>query len=319
MDTYQTLSSEKKELEGILKEIPAEDVIERASFEARLARVDRELSSLEPPARVKKAALTFRGAPVIGSRAISADFTAKVTSLFNDAVAAIAAGLQDNLKYMGKIPHKKDNQLFITGTAVGSFGFEFEVPANDSDDDLFPESSPAAEALDRLLKVFEITASGDDEELAEVVDEIHPRAVKKIAEMLDYTAKERAWCGLSFSGRSFRFRDHQQLEQAAACVREDNIKESKDVVEGVFIGVLPRSRHFEFKALDGRRDIRGRISAEIESPEQLNEQLNKEVKVTFDVVQVGQGRPKYTLPNTDVIVLKFPASPEDLPTKDFDE
>lgn len=302
MDTYQTLSAEKMELEGILKELSKDNVIERSSFESRLTRVNRMLSETAPVASLKKASLTFRGAPVIGSRAIAADFTAKVTYLFSDAVAAIAAGLQENLKYMGKIPHKKNNQLFITGTAVGSFGFEFEVPAHDSDDDFFPESSPAAEALDRLLKVFEITASGDDEALAEVVEEIHPRAVKKIAEMLDYTAKEQAWCGLSFSERSFRFRDLQQLEQAAARVREDNIKESKEEVEGYFIGILPRSRHFEFKSLDGKKEIRGRISAEVEAPEQLNENLNKAVKVLFSVVQVGQGRPKYTLPNLDVII-----------------
>lgn len=299
MDAYQTLSSEKKQLESILAEIPENDVIERASFEARLARIDEEMSALAPSAPVKKAALTFRGAPVIGSRAIAADFTAKVTSLFSDAIASIAAGLQENLKYMGKIPHKKDNRLFITGTAIGSFGFEFEVPTTDTEDDLFPESSPAAEALDRLLKVFEITATGDDEALAEVVDEIHPRAVKKIAEMLDYTAKERAWCGLSFSGQSFRFRDHQQLESAAARVREDNIKESSEEVDGVFTGVLPKSRRFEFKSLDGRIDIRGKVSPDIEAPEQLNEKLNKAFKVKFNVVQVGQGRPKYTLPSLD--------------------
>jgi hypothetical protein len=299
MDAYQSLSAEKKQIETILNEIPEDDVIERASFEARLARINEGLSNLTPSAPVKKASLTFRGDPVIGSRAIAADFTAKVTSLFNDAVAAIAAGLQENLKYMGKIPHKKDNRLFITGTAIGSFGFEFEVPASDTEDDLFPESSPAAEALDRLLKVFEITASGDDEQLAEVVDEIHPRAVRKIAEMLDYTAKERAWCGLSFSGQSFRFRDHQQLEQAAARVREDNIRERKEVLNGYFTGVLPKSRHFEFKSLDGKMDIRGRVSAEIEAPEKLNGLLNKALKVTFDVVQVGQGRPKYTLPSLE--------------------
>jgi hypothetical protein len=297
MDAYQTLSSEKEQLESILAEILESDVIERASFEARLARVNGKLSTLAPSAAVKKAALTFRGAPVIGCRAIAADFTAKVTSLFSDAVASIAAGLQENLKYMGKIPHKKDNRLFITGTAIGSFGFEFEVPATDTEDDLFPESSPAAEALDRLLKVFEITATGDDEALAEVVDEIHPRAVKKIAEMLDYTAKEQAWCGLSFSGQSFRFRDHQQLESAAARVREDNIKECSEDIDGVFTGVLPKSRRFEFKSLDGRIDIKGKISPYIEAPEQLNEKLYKAFRVRFNVVQVGQGRPKYTLPS----------------------
>lgn len=302
MNAYHTLSAEKKELEDILAEIPAGNVIERASFEARLEAVRNSLSTTEVPKAIKTAALTFRGAPVIGSRAIAADFTAKVTSFFNDAVTAIAAGLQDNLKYMGKIPHKKDNQLFITGTAVGSFGFEFEVPANDTENDLFPESSPSAEALDRLLRLFDITANGDDDALAEVVDEIHPRAVKKVAELLDYTAKEQAWCGLSYADRSFRFRDLHQLENSVARMREDNIKEFTEEIRGIFVGILPKSRHFEFESLNGSKEIKGRISPEIESPECLNEQLNKSVTVSFQVVQVGQGRPKFTLPNIESIV-----------------
>ena len=153
MDDYQSLSSERKQLEAILAEIPADDVIERASFEARLARIDENLSE----------------------------------------------------------------------------------------------------------------------------------------------------CGLSFSGHNFRFRDHQQLETAAARVREDNIRESTETVEGVFLGALPRSRRFEFKSLDGGKEIRGRISAEIEAPEQLNDRLNTPMKVTFNVVKVGQGRPKYTLANLDAI------------------
>ena len=305
MNPYHTLAAEKKELKDILAEIPPANVIERASFEARLKAVSQSLEGLETPALVKKAVLTFRGDPVIGSRAIAADFTAKVITLFNDAVTAIAAGLRDNLKYRGKIPRKKDNQLFITGTAVGSFGFEFEVPANDTDDDLFPESSPSAEALDRLLTLLEITANGDDDALAEVVDEIHPRAVRKVADMLDFTAREQAWCGLSFSDRSFRFRDHQQLESAAARVREDNIKESKEELEGVFVGVLPRSRHFEFESLDGTKEIKGKISPEIKSPEALNGLLNKKCIVTFDVVEVGQGHPKYTLSKMGVIIQRW--------------
>jgi hypothetical protein len=49
-------------------------------------------------------------------------------------------------------------------------------------------------------------------------------------------------------------------------------------------GIIPPIRHWE----QGHN-------------EQLNDRLNTPVKVTFNVVQVGQGRPKYTLANLDAI------------------
>jgi hypothetical protein len=54
MNPYHTLAAEKKELEDILAEIPAANVIERASFEARLKAVCQSLEGLETPALVKK-------------------------------------------------------------------------------------------------------------------------------------------------------------------------------------------------------------------------------------------------------------------------
>ena len=304
MNTYHTLSAEKKELEEILSAIPAEDVIERASFEARLARVDRELSSLVPPIPVKKATLTFRGNPVRGSRAISADFSAKVTRLFNDAVAAIAAGLAGELNYKGRITGKRTNELFITGTAIGSFGFEYEVPERSIEGGSTHEISAAANALDHLLSLIEITAVGDDDALAEVVDEIHPRAVKKVAEMLEFTAREKAWLGLSFGKRSYKYRDLDQFENAVKRVRGANIKEGKAVFEGVFQGFLPESRRFEFRCKDKKNLVSGRFSPKIDKPLSLNVWIDKEVEVTLHSIQVGQGIPKYTLISAADIILK---------------
>lgn len=63
-----------------------------------------------------------------GSHGVVADFASKAAGFFTDAFTAVAAGLAENLRYMGPIPDKEKNQLLITGTAIGSFGFEFELP-----------------------------------------------------------------------------------------------------------------------------------------------------------------------------------------------
>lgn len=125
---YLTIASEIRELENLLAAISEGNVIERMSLESRLESAKAALAGL-PQQFAPKARLTFRGKPVFGSHGIAADFGGKAAGAFSDAFAAVAAGLSEGLRYMGPIPNRDKNQLLITGTAIGSFGFEFELPA----------------------------------------------------------------------------------------------------------------------------------------------------------------------------------------------
>lgn len=86
------LSAEIQELESLLAEIPAGNVIERMSLEARLTSARISLAAL-PQKIQSKAKLTFRGKPVFGSHGITADFGSKAAGLFSDAFAAVSVGL----------------------------------------------------------------------------------------------------------------------------------------------------------------------------------------------------------------------------------
>lgn len=293
-DEYITLSSEVKELQSLLAEIPEENAIERMGLEDRLHAAQTAIAGIKEHFLTHKARLTFRGKPVFGSHGISADFAAKAAGAFTDAVAAVAAGLAENLHYMGPIPDKQKNQLLITGTAIGSFGFEFELPQPEST--LFHAPSNAENALDKMQKLFRVASEGNDDELAELVTEIHPRAVKKAAEFLSYISQHGAWCGLEFKDEFFRFRDMEQLQESQKRLEEDNIKETVENFKGEFLGVLPESRNFEFKSESSGDVIRGKVAQEIEDPDILNRNfLHKPVSVILQVIQVGQGRPRYTL------------------------
>ena len=127
---HLSIASEIKELGALLAAIPEEDVIDRMSLESRLVSAKEALESL-PQQSPAKARLTFRGKPVFSSHGISADFGAKAAGAFADAFSAVFAGLTNGLRYMGPIPNKDRNQLLITGTAIGSFGFEFELPTSE--------------------------------------------------------------------------------------------------------------------------------------------------------------------------------------------
>lgn len=224
IDYRDSLLSEIHELQQMLKGLPAEAVIQRISFENRLkgARKALEQESLNPtPSRVM---LTFRGRPVDGSRGVAADFGGKAAAAFTDAFAAVVAGLNDCLQFKGPIPERTKNQLLITGTAVGSFGFEFELPAVG----LPSEANKAEDALQKMQALLEASATGSDDDLGDLVDAIHPRAVKKISEFLGLLSQNQAWCGVEFKNKIFKFAGLEQLTESVGRLAEANIREVRE-------------------------------------------------------------------------------------------
>lgn len=290
--------AEIRELEELLASIPEENVIERLSLEFRLQTAQKLLENLPQAKNTQKARLTFKGKPVFGSHGISADFGTKAAGYFADAFAIVAAGLSEDLRSIGPIPSRDRNQLLITGTVIGSFGFEFELPSQSQTTS--PEPEKAEEAMRKIEKLFSLAANGSDDEIAEIIDDIHPRAVKKVFEFLDFLVQHQAWCGLEFDKRSFQYTDYDQLKASSTRLRDDNIQERQGSYQGEFRGVLPAGRTFEFKLLDQDELIRGKIGATITNPDILNhEWLYKPLTIKLNIMQVGQGKPKYTLNSLD--------------------
>jgi len=305
MQSYQALTSEISMLDDMLRNIPSGNVIERIGLEHRLKTVrakfdDIQASNIIP---VQKAKLTFNGRPVLGSHGISADFAAKATGMFTDAVSAIAASLQNSLSPKGPIPNKDKNQLLITGVAVGSFGFEFELPQSESPD-LFPEPSHTEEAMESVQQLFRLSASGSDDEVTEIVERIHPRAVKKVAEFLECLAQSHAWCGLEVKDNFFKYDGLPQIEASISRIQEGNIHGSDVWLKGKFLGALPSSGVFEFQTED-IGVIKGRLtgSADTDANAINFDWLKKSVRIEFHVIQVGQGKPRYSLVSLDTIQL----------------
>ena len=300
-DEYIFVSSEIKELESLLAKIPKQNAINRIGLEARLKSAKEAIVGFHPEESQRKARLTFRGRPVFGSHGVSAEFASKAAVFFTDAFSAVVAGITENLRYMGPIPDKEKNQLLITGTAIGSFGFEFELPKTESQDpskqaSLFPIPNRPEDAMQKLETLFRVAAEGSDDDIAELVEEIHPRAVKKAAEFLGYISEQEAWCGLEFKESFFRFSGTDQVRASAERLKSNNIKESDDTFTGEFQGVLPKGRAFEFKLRDQEGVLRGKVGPDIENADVINRQfLHKLVNIKLHVIQVGQGRPRYTL------------------------
>lgn len=303
---YANLSAEVNTLEKMLAEIPEDDVIDRFGLENRLAEVKAQLGTTNEYHITHKAKLTFRGAPVIKSEAISATFAAKATNLFTDAVSLLCATLNNfDVKNKGRIPDCVNNQLMITGTAVGSFGFEFELPKPDTYD-LCPEKSAVEIALENIRNLLEVSATGSDDSLSDIVEDIHPRVRMKIEEFLSFQHDQKAKCGLEFKNKFFRFETDEQLENALFRLKEDNIHEKIQIFEGVLQGCLPVSRTFEFQINDPTCDtslIKGKVGRDIDRPDFLNKNwLGKKASITLTVISIGNSQPKYILKSLKDIV-----------------
>ena len=304
---YSSLSSEVNELEALLAGMPAEDVLDRKSLESRLKQVKRRLAETSANPERPKVRLTFRGKPVLDTQGIAADFAAKAAGAFADAFASVQASLSESLQSMGPIPHRNKHELLITGTAIGSFGFEFALPPIETSEQLSllsadDKSERSIEIMEQLLRC---AAVGTDDDVADIVEEIHPRAVKGISRFLELLVQQQAWCGLEFGGTTFRYKDHEHIRTAAERIRDDNIQEYEAFFQGEFQGVLPSARTFEFTCDAPGELLRGKVGKGVENPDVLNRDwLHKPINAQFTVIQVGAKRQRYTLKSLEDIALR---------------
>lgn len=299
-NSYKHLLSEKHTLEQLIAQAPAADFIGRMSLQSRLKNIQKQIDNVEVERLTKKAIITFRGKPVNGSQGITAEFTGKAIESLNNMVASIVASQQNILKYHGAIPNREQNALMITGTAVGSFGFELELPS--PTDDLFHDRNGTENALSTVQQLIQYSINGTDDQISDILEHIHPRAIKKTTEFLEVLHDYETVFALQFENEVTRIHDNQQLQYIMQRLSTDNIHESEESYQGQFVGVLPHTRTFEFRPNSDENLIKGKIDKAIKHPEVLNnEYLNKPLSVTFHVSQFGQAKPKYLLKDIDSI------------------
>lgn len=261
------------------------------------SRKQQLIDSLRNPDRgvfsPAKAVITYKGSPVQGVHGIAAEFSSVATSKFSDAVAAIAANLSGVLNDFGPIPNKSQNQILITGTAIGSFGFEFEEAPT-------PEAQLPLEGTTAVSQAFELVAelleasTKSDEELSEPASRLGTRALAAVSEYLDKLITYEAYCSISTKNHVFSFANVDQVRISKARLSTENIIERPVEFTGEFLGVFPAERRFEFKTQDNEV-LHGSISASVDDPAEFNTHLNQQVTITVNARTVGKGRPRYTL------------------------
>lgn len=298
---YSSLLAEINTVTNFLAKMPRDRFLERMSFEARLKELEKKLETVDTLRINKKAIITFRGKPVDRSHGITAEFSGKAINGLNDMVASFVASLNKNLKDRGPIPDRSQNQLMITGTAVGSFGFEFELP--EPNYDIFAEKNNTENALSSIQGLLRKTSEGTDDDISDLLSDIHPRAIKKISEFLIFLQKSEALFAMEYNKEVFRVDTENQLETIINRLDDKNISITSETYEGRFQGFLPKSRNFEFFDNASGDVIIGKVDTSVD-PDIINSRfVDRFATVTFNVVQFGQAKPKYSLLNlSDIIV-----------------
>lgn len=289
------LLAERTALQRMIADTSPDEVIDIWSMNSRLEIVNQELAEspqdTRQPARAK---LTFRGRPVVGSFGIFAEFGMEATKAFTDAVAMVAASLSAPLQAMGPIPNRSQNQLLITSTATGSFGFELEEYG--AEQMTLEDDSVLGTAIEQTRQLLEGSA-GSDDELADAASEIDPRAVGAIRAFLEKLATSEAVCAVETNEGRFAFSDVGQVRTAASRLAVENLVEEEIAVTGEFQGALPKRRTFEFVRTDDGEVLVGKIAPGIRNPEQIDDHLHQRIEIQLVRTKVGSGRPRYLLKN----------------------
>lgn len=293
--------SEVGTLERFLSELTEDDVIERVQLEQRLERARKRLAELEARPQPKGLPITFRGQPVEGTRSIDASFATQALKAFVEATDTVAASLvSDELKGRGRLPGVGGRSLRIVDTAVGSFGFELELPPPTEEEAQASlplegeEADPYAQAITTTLRLLDEASTSDEEAVSDLVAEIHPRAARKVAAFAKVLADHHALVAMTFEGRRVQFDDEAQVRRVVESLKDEDIDQEDETHEGTLTGILPHSRKFEAQLKSGAL-IEGRIDRSLSEIGEFKKRWeNVKAELSFRVVRVRANR-RYVL------------------------
>ncbi len=290
---YMAIQAERNTLQRMLERIPAENVLDRASLEARLEEVEEWLAEASEPEREPaRAILTFNGRPVTGSEGILADFATKALAAFTDSITAVAASLHSPLAPTGPIPNRQQHQMMITGTARGSFGFELQESLAQLD---LEGDSTVARALVSTQNLLAGSIGVDDEQLAEAAADMDQRALEKIRGFVSILTDNEAFCTFKHADKVFQFSDAGQVRRSLERLSQDYLSEAEQTLTVRFGGALPHRGSCEFQLEGSDEWLTARIGPAVENPDSLNDHRLQWVSASMLVTQAGRGKPRYKL------------------------
>jgi hypothetical protein len=300
---HQFIQSEIATLEGLLSDLSDERVIERLGFEHRLQEAMHRLQQAVGQPQARSLPITFRGDPVEGSNSIDATFASKALRAFVKATDTVAASLTtDELKGRGTLPGSRERTLRIVDTAIGSFGFELELPplagTGPPGQQLLPvlpePADPYAEAITTTFELIRRAASSDERTIPDLVAEIHPRAASKVRAFAKVLSDNQALFAAEFDGQVVRLSHPQEVQHILDVLDEASISEVEEICSATVLGILPNGRQFEARLESGEL-IKGKVDRSLSELADFKSSVENQLRsLRFRIVTVRSNR-RYVL------------------------
>lgn len=226
------------------------------SFENIRARIEKTAS----------VALFFGGAPVFGSKGISAEFAGRAIDAFQDLVSKNFATMESgSLGERGPIPLRGNAQLMLTDVARGSFGLILEeTDANES-----LAETALHNIVDDVTQNIVAFSSPEEELFEAALARVDSRSLISYRDFFKLLDDQSATVRLVEGERDSEL-DSNAVHRARLRTDFSSIDDtvSDSIVGRLFF--LPAHRRFELKISDGAEPLYGSISAEF-SREKLEE------------------------------------------------
>lgn len=294
------LQSERAWLDDAIARLPATAKLTRHGLEARLAKVTEDLALAKSVEGERLVRLTFRGAPVEGSRSIEATFAGRALSLFSEAVALGAAGFLQPVGTTGPIPGARDRRLRVVGPATGSFGFELELPEAPVElHGLPPGTHPEALALRAALSVLQDAVSGDQTNLDELISVGYLRAARKLGELVKLAADNQALFAVEFDARRVAIPDEESARVAANLLRSEGVHQREVSFRAQLSGLRATKPDFECVRLETSQTLLGLVGAWVDLAA-LAGLVGRTAVFHFLETQSPGGRTNYLLTGVDL-------------------
>ncbi len=149
-----------------------------------------------------------------------------------------------------------------------------------------PPVDTYAQAISTTLLLIQGAANADEDAMSDLIAEMHPRAASKVRAFAKVLADNEAVFAAEFDGRRVRLNSNADVKRVIDALRDEDIGERSETLEGRLLGILPESRAFECRLPDGRL-IRGKVDRALQDIAQFKKRWESvDAKLTFRVISV---------------------------------
>jgi hypothetical protein len=232
---------------------------------------------------------SLSGKPVKELHTIDAEFAGAILNNFVKLVKIAVKHLQTFTSVL-KDGISQDSflskyDLLLSGTEPGSFNFKIFTQAKEvylfENDSILP-------AVDSIIGLLDSSLKLNDDNFKEYIKKHHTAEVFKLKELLSLSLNAEAYFTITHNSNHFQFRNTEEVRLSLSKFDLSPVQEYEEEVKGAFLGVLPKSKSFEFKDTleEKKRVITGKFDKSIEQSqlEDFNQtKLLKECVATFKV------------------------------------